>query len=218
MNANLEQMTVKPKQGDETFHSDGKQLGFTLQDFWRWGVSDLVSNATRGRLAEFIVAKALGVQTEAVRDEWGAFDLMTSTGLKIEVKSAAYIQSWAQRDYSTILFSTPKTRVWNPETNETSNEPRRQADVYVFALLAHKDKATLDPLDVHQWRFFILPTRVLDQRTRSQHSITLKSLEPLSSGAISFGELKEAVQKVMLMAEGGAHPGPPPEFSLAQPL
>ncbi len=64
--------------------------------------------------------------------------------------------------------------------------------VYVFALLAHTDKATVDPLNLDQWVFYVLPTAVLDGRTRSQHSITLKTLERLTT-AVSFGGLRQAV-------------------------
>lgn len=45
------------------------------------GVSDLVSNSIRGKLAEFIVAKALGVDTNMARDEWQSYDLLTSVRL-----------------------------------------------------------------------------------------------------------------------------------------
>lgn len=64
--------------------------------------------------------------------------------------------------------------------------------VYVFALLAHTNKATVNPLDLHQWVFYVLPTAVLDGRTRSQHSITLRTLETLTA-AIGFAELRQAV-------------------------
>jgi hypothetical protein len=193
MTTNLDHLTVKLKSGDEAFHDHGTAVGYALADFWRWSVSDLVSNATRGRLAEFIVAKALGISIDIVRDEWQAFDLETSAGLKIEVKSAAYIQSWKQRTLSSIQFLTRKTSVWNQETNETS-EAKWQADVYVFALLAHQDKLTIDPLDVRQWQFYVLPTRVLDGRERSQHSITLKTLEKLSGKPVDYFHLADAVR------------------------
>lgn len=90
---NLVRLVTKPKTGSEVFHASRQALGFALHDFWRWSVSDLVSNATRGRLAEFIVASALGISSD-VRDEWSPYDLLSPEGLKIEVKSAAYIQSW----------------------------------------------------------------------------------------------------------------------------
>jgi len=153
-----------------------------------------VSNATRGIVAEYIVARALGLAEKDVRDEWAAFDLETPSGVKIEVKSAGYVQSWHQERLSSITFRTPKTRAWDPDTNTQSADVTRQADVYVFALLAHADKRTIDPLDISQWCFYVLATRVLNERKRSQHSITLKSLEKLCSGPVTYEELPKAVE------------------------
>ena len=190
----LKRLTITRKEGRESFHTNGRQLNFDLLSFWQWSASDLVSNATRGIIAEYIVARALGLAEKGVRDEWAAFDLETLSGVKVEVKSAAYIQSWHQKRLSSITFITPKTRAWDADTNVQSREVRRQADVYVFALLALTDKATVDPLNLDQWRFYVLPTAVLDARTRSQHSITLKSLEKLCDGAVTYTDLRKAVE------------------------
>lgn len=73
----------------------------------------------------------------------------------------------------------------------------RHADVYVFALLAHTDKATVDPLDLCQRQFFVVPTATINERTRSQHSITLPSLRAMTS-ALRFDELRAAVEAVAL--------------------
>jgi len=70
----------------------------------------------------------------------------------------------------------------------------RQADVYVFAVLNHKEKHSLDPLDVDQWEFYVVPTSTLDGRQRSQHSITLKSLQKLCPAPIRFSELRNAIE------------------------
>src|SRR5713226_9413468 len=105
----LIRIIAKPKTGRERFGAGDQMLAFELSDFWRWSMSDLISNATRGRLAEFIVAKALLISTDTVRDEWSAYDLKTPEGIKVEVKSAAYIQSWHQSKLSAINFRTPKT-------------------------------------------------------------------------------------------------------------
>lgn len=197
MSDDLSRLYPVRRSGDEPLHSNGRALGFTLRDFWSWSTSDLVSNATRGVLAEFIVARALGIALDSVRDEWGAFDLMTPEGITVEVKSAAHIQSWIQRSLSSIVFRVPKTRAWNADTNVQEKESRRQAQVYVFALLAHKDKSSIDPLNVDQWSFFVLPTTILDARTRSQHSITLRSLEKLAGAAVSYEELRDAVHRAV---------------------
>ena len=86
----------EPKTGSESFHDDGRALGVSLLQFWQWSASDLLSNATRGRLAEYLVARDLGV-ADGIRSEWIAHDLTSKIGTKIEVKSAAYVQTWIQR-------------------------------------------------------------------------------------------------------------------------
>ncbi|WP_052699164.1 hypothetical protein [Hyphomicrobium sp. 99] len=104
-----------------------------------------MSNTARGILAEYIVARAVGIGNPGIRPEWASFDITTPEGIKNEVKSAAYIQSWQQNDYFKISFSVAKKREWDAQTG-LRVEPTRHADVYVMALLHHKDQATLNPL------------------------------------------------------------------------
>ena len=157
--------------------------------------ADAERNATRGVLAEYLVAQALGISDGCVREEWAECDLETPDGTLVEVKSAAYIQSWHQERLSHVSFRVPKTRGWDRETNRQDDDPRRKADVYVFALLAHGDQATLDPLNVSQWQFYVLPTHALDERERSQHSITLPSLRKLAGEELAFASLRGAVER-----------------------
>jgi hypothetical protein len=72
----LPRLNVERKTGKEHFRTGNTDLDFTVLDFWQWTASDLVSNATRGLVAEFIVASALGLAAR-VRDEWQAYDLET---------------------------------------------------------------------------------------------------------------------------------------------
>jgi len=85
--------------GDEPFIG----CAATVYDFWRFAMSDLLMNNVRGYLAEFLVARA--VQAVGQRIEWDAFDVLTPDGVKVEVKSSAYLQVWDQRAPSRILFS-----------------------------------------------------------------------------------------------------------------
>jgi hypothetical protein len=197
MKTNLEQLVVLPKRGDEQFHASNSDLGFSIKDFWTWSASDLVSNVTRGHLAEFIVAKAIGA-AEGVRNEWATYDLTTPNGTKVEVKSAAYLQSWPQDDYSTIQFNVEKTKELDLKDGGYRGTPSRHADVYIFALLAHKNKQTVDPLNVKQWDFYVLPTSVLDKRTRSQHSITLNTLVDLTGGSVDYFHLAGKIKGIKL--------------------
>lgn len=195
MKPNLESIATLPKTGDERFHANNAVLGFSVKDFWTWSASDLISNVMRGHLAEFIVAKAISA-TEIVRNEWASYDLTTPDGTKVEVKSSAYLQSWSQDDYSTIQFNVEPTKELDLEKGGYREESSRRAAVYVFALLAHKDKPTVDPLNVKQWEFYVLPTSVLDKRTRSQHSITLKTLIGLTGGSVDYSHLADKIKSV----------------------
>ena len=189
---NLDRIRIKPKTGQEKLIYNGKELNFSVVDFWSWSTSDILSNTIRGGFAEFIVATALNLDMTVLRDEWSAFDLKTPEGIKVEIKCSAYIQSWFQRTLSTISFSTKHALYWDSDTNKFSDIKKRHADVYVFCLLHHTDKATIDPLNINQWEFYVLSTQTLNDYKRSQHSITLKSLRGLTS-KIPYEKLKQAI-------------------------
>lgn len=212
MTSELGPLQIHRRTGTERFHQGDDDLGFDLLSFWQWSTSDLVSNTTRGVLAEYIVAHALGLETKGVRNEWAAYDLSTEDGIKVEVKSAAFVQSWHQNKLSSVVFQVPRTQAWDPATNLRVPERRRQADVYVFALLAHQDKLSIDPLDVGQWQFYVLPTSVLDARQRSQHSIILSSLQRLCGAPVSHEELAEAVNRAATVNAQAEHVEEPSMF------
>lgn len=187
------------KTGSEPLSYLGRSTGQSVLDFWRWSVSDLVSNATRGVLAEFIVGSALGVDFVQVRDEWQAWDLTAPNGLRIEVKSAAYVQSWEHAKPSAITFSIKGAKPQNFPAGADVDRVRH-SDVYVFCLLANTDPITIDPLQLEQWRFWVVATRAIDEYRRSRHSITLPSLDRLVShrpdaaaGPVTFSELAESI-------------------------
>ena len=187
------------RDGAEPLHEDGAPLGGRLLDFWRWAGSRLVDNGWRGAFAEFLVAHALGLALKRPREERDECDLRRG-GLRIEVKSAAYIQSWRQKTYSPISFEiAPKRYGWDArrETHAALDPPRRTADVYVFCLLKHKHQPTLDPLDVAQWAFHVVP----ECRLPSQDRISLRPLRRLGA-ALEYGELESAVGRAE--AEAGA--------------
>ncbi|MCK8495874.1 hypothetical protein M0L20_28670 [Spirosoma sp. RP8] len=199
-------LNVSPKTGEEPFLQNGQPLPIRLLDFWRWSASDLASNALRGRLAEYIVAQVLGIRA-TVRVEWDAYDLLTSRGIRVEVKSAAYLQSWYHKKLSAIKFSIRPTLGWNAGLNAYETELKRQADVYVFCLLAHRDKATLDPLNLDQWVFYVLATPVLSKACGSQKTITLTRLQQLGALRVPLEELAAVLDRIAFTQNepGSAH-------------
>lgn len=188
----LAAIPINRKTGKEHFHKDGQLYDFNLLGFWQWFASDLSNNALRGKLAEFLVAKALGV-SEGVRIEWDAYDIELENGLTIEVKSSSYLQSWSQQQYSAISFDIHPTRSWNPETSRYLDEIRRHADLYVFCLLSHKDKTTFDPTNLNQWHFYVLQTTALNDKHGKQKTLSLKSLLALNPKQSSFADLNRTI-------------------------
>jgi hypothetical protein len=191
----LPPLIVTRKTGNESFRNGQTTLAFDLLSFWQWSASDLASNALRGMLAEYLVAQALGI-ADGLREEWAAFDLRTREGITIEVKSAAYLQTWAQTAHSIITFGIAPTQMWQASTNEWASEKRRQADLYVFALLAHQDKPTLDAMDLSQWEFYLLPSAIIDARLPNQRQLSLSTLLKLDPARCSYGELGTAIERL----------------------
>ena len=181
-----------PKRGDEPFHLAGKPAGFDLVAYWQWVASDLLNNTSRGNLAEFIVGRALGIP-DPLRATWEEYDLETADGLRIEVKSSAYIQGWGQKQHSTPRFDIRASHSWDKEQAGRATEIARHSDVYVFSLLHHKDQATIDPMDLTQWTFYVLSTAVLDAERPGQKTIGLNPLRSLGAEGVDFEGLREAV-------------------------
>ena len=175
----------------------GTGIAPTVKDFWQWSASDLLNNTTRGVLAEFLVAHALGIHKEGFRVEWDAFDLETCDGLKVEVKSAAYVQSWPQRQLSPIRFNVaPKKRIWEAAVDRAHwyDPPRRVADVYVLCLLEATDPEEIDPLDVKQWVFYVAPTTVLDAKIGARKTVGLASLRRFATEVRDYERLGKAIR------------------------
>jgi hypothetical protein len=188
----LDKIITESKTGEERLIFNDRETEVKLIDFWRWSVSDLISNATRGRFAEFIVATALKIDLTIIRDEWSAYDLTSPEGIKIEVKSASYIQSWFQKKFSTISFSIKPARLWDSLTNKQAATPARHSDVYVFCLLKHQEQTTLNPMNLDQWVFYVTSILTIANYERSDSSITLKSLQKLTN-AVSYDQLRQTI-------------------------
>lgn len=169
--------------GTEQFITEQGEPAAEVSDFWRWSGSNLLDNTYRGMLAEFLVARALELDSIA-RAEWGLYDLLYGD-IRIEVKSSAYVQSWEQ----TELYK-PRFDIHVPVT-----EGKRQSDVYVFSLLNETDRDKVDPLDLNQWDFYIVKTSAVNTAFDTQKSVALSMIEPIAI-KVKFTGIKKAVDMI----------------------
>ena len=77
--------------GNEKFTFDNCNLDFNYQNFWRFHYSNIQS--AHGEIAEFIVARALGVTEAQNSAYWTLWDT-TYRNKRIEVKATAYYHLW----------------------------------------------------------------------------------------------------------------------------
>ncbi len=148
---------VTPLRGDEPIIG---VPGMVVADFWRFAMPDLKVNNTRGLLAEFLVHHAVGSRQPRV--EWASHDVETDDGLRIEVKTSAYMQAWEQCRHSDIRFSGLRARTWTPMAGYSGTKSYN-ADVYVFAVQTARDHAAYDPLDTAQWEFYVVARPTLEK-------------------------------------------------------
>ncbi|MCR9291859.1 MAG: hypothetical protein NXI32_04010 [bacterium] len=186
---------VRRKTGQERLRTQTGNLPERLLDFWQWSGSDLVSNTMRGVFAEYLIAVALDV-AEGIRVEWDAFDVTSKCGMRVEVKSSAYLQSWPQKRLSAPVFGIAPAKIFDESGTQLSQDRKRRSDVYVFALLAHRDKATIDPLNTDQWDFYVVPTDRLDEELGDQKSVSLARLQLIVSEPLKFSELRASLEAV----------------------
>lgn len=199
----LTEIKFEMKSGHEKFFNQNSNTNIDVLKFWQWSNSDLLTNTTRGILAEFLVASSLGLIREP-RIVWDNYDLIMKSKIKIEVKSAAKYQTWKQKWPSRISFTISKKYEWNDEAEDFSDKPFRAADIYVFCVLHETE-----PLNLDNWDFYVLLTERINEKCSDQKTISLTSLQNQfpEMKKCSFDELhcaiKDAESDVLLMQNMG---------------
>ena len=148
----------------------------------------------RGVIGEYWVANAVDILHKR-RHGWESWDLETEDGIRIEVKTAGYLQSWHEtsQEPSTPVFGINAVKVEEDTERGLYRGQYRPANVYVFCLHLSLDLDTHDPLDISQWTFYVIATKVLDAVRPNAKSISLTPLKSLDIKETDFAGLKAAI-------------------------
>lgn len=187
--------------GSEQLIFKDKELGSSVLDFWSWAYSDLIRNVNRGAFAEFIVLEAMNNQSGITppprtdfRVSMDAYDLLSPDGIRVEVKSSAYIQAWESEHPARISFRIAPAKSLDSSGNYSADSQYcRHSDVYVFCVWTAMSREQ-NILDLSLWDFYVIATKTLDQKVPNQKTITFQSLLSLQPRKVDYFGLYEAIR------------------------
>lgn len=185
--------------GSEQLTFKDKELGSSVLDFWSWAYSDLIRNVNRGAFAEFIVLEAMNNQSGITprtnfRVSMDAYDLLSPDGIRVEVKSSAYIQAWESEHPTRISFRIAPAKSLDSSGNYSADSQYcRHSDVYVFCVWTAMSREQ-NILDLSLWDFYVIATKTLDQKVPNQKTITFQSLLSLHPRKVDYFGLYEAIR------------------------
>lgn len=186
--------------GNEKFIFKDTDLGKTMLNFWSWAYSDLFRNVNRGAFAEFVVREAMNTQCRNTpprtdfRVSMDAYDLLSPDGIRVEVKSSAYIQAWESEHPARISFRIAPAKSLDSSGNYSADSQYcRHSDVYVFCVWTAMSREQ-NILDLSLWDFYVIATKTLDQKVPNQKTITFQSLLSLQPRKVDYFGLYEAIR------------------------
>ncbi|MES2569918.1 MAG: hypothetical protein V4710_07660 [Verrucomicrobiota bacterium] len=163
----------------------------TLLHFWKWAFGDLCDDDLKGYFAEWMVRVLMGLPLTR-RVSWADSDIITPCGLRIEVKSSAYWQSWklvnedgtrkpmpppVDPARKKVVFGGLRSGT-SVDTSPQLTAPAFKSDIYVFCLHTQTDPTAWDAWQLSHWEFYALTRTELEERGIGK-SITLGVLRKL---------------------------------------
>lgn len=121
--------------------------------YFKWAYGDLHDTFNAGRLAEFQVMRLIGKRPFRSRSAFGAADILSRHGLRLEVKFARTVRTRPDGSASHSFLLTSKHHF------KTEN--------FDFAVFCHLVAPDADPVPFANWRFRWVPSPALvDNHTR----------------------------------------------------
>ena len=200
-------MLLPPPNPNDKLLTSERLPNTAVVDFWQWAYGDLMEDTVKGVFAEWIVHKLLGVHSPR-RVSWANSDVITPTGVRFEIKSTAFWQSWKLRNergnievkpkHSTplddrkIRFQGLKAR---DSTSPAFSDPRTfKSHFYIFAFQNERNPSNWNALDLAQWEFYLVNVTELERLGWA--SISLATLRSKFQ-CLSAPELSEAGRKAI---------------------
>lgn len=181
--------------GKEEFNLNGKPVGFNMLDFWQFAFSSIYD--IQGEIAEFVVARALEIDVPHNKELWTLYDI-DYRGTRIEVKETSYYHPWNEdgkvsqsRKFGITMANS------SYEKPDEPNRLERQNDIYIFCVVNGDTRETSNPLILDNWDFYVVPTSVINEKCKTNKSISLKRIQQLGFEPISYDKIKVEVDRII---------------------
>ena len=179
--------------GNEEFTLEGKPTGMTMLEFWRWKYSEIYD--IQDELAEFIVAKALGLKEAYNVGNWTLFDI-DYRDTRIEVKETSYQHAWQTDEEEKSKQRTFSITKAYSEYADNTSEYERQNDIYVFCLNTGMTRAESNPLQLEHWEFYIVPTDVINEECGDGKTVSLSRIRQMTD-KVDYSQIKNMIDKII---------------------
>ncbi len=159
----------------------------------------VMNNIDRAHFVECMIATVLvdGWKHSCIDSKWNQWDCEFDSKARVEIKQSAALQFWEDEGIDptkTVRFDIA-ARTSDDESNADQeeiepDEPRRHADVYIFAWHGEDRMDVCDQCEATQWKFLVAKEEDLpDQKT-----IGLNPLKNISESC-DISNLKATVEK-----------------------
>ncbi|MBO5476776.1 MAG: hypothetical protein J6A15_03360 [Clostridia bacterium] len=176
------------------FVFEDKEMDFGIVELWEQKYSNIYN--MQETIAEFLVERALGLEKSFNSDYWTLYDILYRD-YRIEVKETGYYHPWNEEGNISLqrVFGITKANS-NYEDNTKENKYERQNDIYVFCLNTGKDKETSNPMNINNWKFYIIPTAVINKQCGNNKTISLNRVKNLAR-EVQYNEIKEVIDNII---------------------
>lgn len=176
--------------GNEKFIFDDKELDFGILDFWKYKYSNVWN--MQEYIAEFLIEKSLGLEKSHNTDSWTLYDI-NYRNKRIEIKETSYYHLWnengkisKQRVFGITMANS------SYENSLEENKFERQNDLYVFCLNIGKTKDESNPMNIKNWEFYIVPTKIINNVCGNNKTISLGKVKNIAK-QVDYFEIKNCI-------------------------
>jgi len=179
---------------NEKFIFNKNELDFGILDFWKSKYSNIYN--MQEVIAEFLIEKALGIDKAQNTDYWTLYDILYRK-YRIEVKQTSYYHPWNENSKISNIRRFKITKANSKyDSKDFENKFERQNDIYVFCLNTGETKETSNPMNLDNWEFYVVATKIINEECKNNKTISLNKVRKICK-KISYNEIKETIDLII---------------------